>query len=102
MVAGLMLAAIAYFVISKEYSRAIVYSVIAAGLSLVGLIHDPAGLIFQSVDGVFQIRQPEPIWIGYLFAAVVIWTAAWREGHGTMAELRDAVSTPPAADEVAM
>jgi AGZA family xanthine/uracil permease-like MFS transporter len=101
-VAGLMLGAIAYFIIAKEYSRAIVYTLIAGVLAFVGLIHDPAGLIFQSIDGVFQIRQPEPVWIGYLLAALVIWTAAWREGHGTMAELRDAVSTPPMADEVSM
>jgi AGZA family xanthine/uracil permease-like MFS transporter len=98
--AGLVLGAIAYFVINKEYSRAIVYTLIGALLALVGLIHDPAGLIFQSVDGAMQIRAPEPVWIGYVLAALVIWAAAWREGHGTMAELRDAVTTPPLADEV--
>ena len=56
-VAGLMLGAIAYFIIAKEYSRAIVYSLIAAVLAFVGLIHDPAGLIFQVVDGSFSVRR---------------------------------------------
>ena len=99
---GLVLAAIAYFIIAKEYSRAIVYTLIAGVLALVGLIHDPAGLIFQVIDGSFTIRSPEPIWVGYALAALVIWVSAWREGHGSMAELREAVSTPPMADEVAM
>ena len=93
--AGLMLGAIAYFIIAKEYSRAIVYTLIAAVLALVGLIHDPAGLIFQVVDGSFTLRAPEPIWIGYVFAALVIWLSAWREGHGSMADLRTALTAPP-------
>jgi AGZA family xanthine/uracil permease-like MFS transporter len=92
--AGLMLGAIAYFVIAKEYSRAIVYSLIAAVLAFVGLIHDPVGLIFQVVDGSFSVRAPEPVWIGYVFAAIVIWLAAWREGHGSMADLRMAFTAP--------
>jgi len=94
-VTGLMLGAIAVFVIGKQYSRAIVYTLIAAVLALVGLINDPAGLIFQSVDGAWQVRSPEPVWIGYVLAALVIWAAAWREGHGSMAELRTAMTTPP-------
>jgi AGZA family xanthine/uracil permease-like MFS transporter len=93
--AGLMLGAIAYFVIAKEYSRAIVYTLIAAVLALVGLIHDPAGLIFQVVNGTFSLRTPEPVWIGYAFAALVIWLAAWREGHGSMDDLRTALTAPP-------
>ena len=101
-VAGLMLGAIAYFIISKEFSRAIVYTLIAAVLAYVGFIHDPAGLIFSVTDGSFTIRAAEPVWIGYVFAAAIIWFSAWREGHGSMAELKDAISTPPAADEVAM
>ena len=93
-VAGLMLGAIAYFVIAKEYSRAIVYTLIAAVLAFVGLIHDPVGLIFQVVDGSFSVRTPEPVWIGYVFAAIVIWLfrvarGPWLDGrapdraHGT-------------------
>jgi adenine/guanine/hypoxanthine permease len=102
-VAGLMLGAIAYFVIAKEYSRAIVYTLIAAVLAFVGLIHDPIGLIFQVVDGSFSVRTPEPIWIGYVFAAIVIWLSAWREGHGSMDELRTALTAPPEEEpEVAM
>ena len=94
-VAGLMLGAIAYFVIAREYSRAIVYTLIAAVLAFVGLIHDPMGLIFQVVDGSFSVRTPEPIWIGYVFAALVIWLSAWREGRGSMEELRSALTAPP-------
>ena len=94
-VAGLMLGAIAYFVIAREYSRAIVYTLIAAVLAFVGLIHDPIGLIFQVVDGSFSVRTPEPIWIGYVFAALVIWLSAWREGRGSMEELRSALTAPP-------
>ena len=102
-VTGLMLGAIAYFIIAKEYSRAIVYTLIAAVLAFVGLIHDPVGLIFQVVDGSFSVRAPEPVWIGYVFAAVVIWLSAWREGHGSMAELRTALTAPPEEEpEVAM
>jgi AGZA family xanthine/uracil permease-like MFS transporter len=101
--AGLMLGAIAYFVIAKEYSRAIVYSLIAAVLAFVGLIHDPVGLIFQVVDGSFSVRAPEPVWIGYVFAAIVIWLSAWREGHGSMADLRTAFTAPPEEEpDVAM
>jgi adenine/guanine/hypoxanthine permease len=102
-VAGLMLGAIAYFIIAKEFSRAIVYSLIAALLAFVGLIHDPIGLIFQVVDGSFSVRTPEPIWIGYVFMAIVIWLSAWREGHGSMADLRTALTAPPEEElEVAM
>jgi adenine/guanine/hypoxanthine permease len=102
-VAGLMLGAIAYFIIAKEFSRAIVYSLIAALLAFVGLIHDPVGLIFQVVNGSFSVRTPEPIWIGYVFMAIVIWLSAWREGHGSMADLRTALTAPPEEEpEVAM
>jgi len=93
--AGLILGAIAVFVINREYSRAIVYTLIAALLSLVGLIHDPAGLIFANVNGAWQIRAPEPVWIGYVLAAGVIATAAWRERALSMGTMRDAVMTPP-------
>ena len=90
-VAGLILGAIAYFVIAKEYSRAIVYTLIAAILAFVGLIHDPVGLIFQVVNGSFSVRAPEPIWIGYVFAAVVIWVVRVARGprlDGRAAERR--------------
>jgi AGZA family xanthine/uracil permease-like MFS transporter len=96
--AGLILGAIAVFVINREYSRAIVYTLIAGLLSLVGLIHDPAGLIFANVNGAWQIRTPEPIWIGYVFAAIVIGTAAWRERALSMNTMREAVMTPPEAE----
>ena len=93
--AGLMLGAIAVFVIDKHYSRAIVYSVIASVLAFVGLIHNPAGLIFQSTGTGITIVAPNEVWIGYLLGAVVIWAVAYREGHATAAELRAAITTPP-------
>jgi AGZA family xanthine/uracil permease-like MFS transporter len=99
-VAGLMLGAVAYFVIAKEYSRAIVYTLIAGVLALVGLIHDPAGLIFQVVNGSFTIRTPEPVWIGYLFGALVIAAVAWREKSLSSSSLRDALVTAPADEEL--
>jgi AGZA family xanthine/uracil permease-like MFS transporter len=96
--AGLMLGAIAVFVINREYSRAIVYTLIAGLLSLIGLIHDPAGLIFANVNGAWQIRAPEPVWVGYVLAAAVIATSAWRERALSMGTMRDAVMTPPEAE----
>ena len=95
--AGLMLGAIAVFVIDKQYARAIVYCVLAAGLAAVGLIHDPAGLIF-SFDP-FAVRTPTPVYLGYLFAAVVIWAVAWREGGASGSDLMRAVTTPPTEEE---
>jgi AGZA family xanthine/uracil permease-like MFS transporter len=99
--AGLMLGAIAVFVIDKHYSRAIVYSVIASILAFVGLIHNPAGLIFQSSGSGWTIVAPNQVWIGYLLGAVVIWAVAYREGHATVAELRAAITTPPEAEPAA-
>ena len=96
--AGLMLGAIAVFVIDKHYSRAIVYSVIASILAFVGLIHNPAGLIFQSTGSGFTFVAPNEVWIGYLLGAIVIWAVAYREGHATAAELRAALTTPPEAE----
>jgi AGZA family xanthine/uracil permease-like MFS transporter len=95
--AGLILAAIAVYVIDRAYSRAIVYSIIAAILALIGLIHDPAGLIFEVTNGAFAIRAPTPVWLGYVGVAFVIWAVAWREGHATAADFREAM-TPPAED----
>ena len=45
--AGLMLGAIAVFVIDKQYAGRSSTALVAAVLAAVGLIHDPAGLIFQ-------------------------------------------------------
>jgi adenine/guanine/hypoxanthine permease len=93
--AGLILGAIAVFVIDRQYSRAIVYTVIGAVLALIGLIHDPQGLIFQFSNGALAIRPPTTVWIGYAFAAIVIWAVAFREGHATAAEMVAAIRTPP-------
>jgi hypothetical protein len=99
---GLMLGAIAVFVIDKHYSRAIVYSVIASGLAFVGLINNPAGLIFHSGANGWTIVAPNEVWIGYLLGAAVIWAVAYREGHVTVADLRAAVMTPPEAEPEAV
>ena len=100
--AGLMLGAIGVFIIDKAYSRAIVYSVIAAGLAFVGLIHNPNGLIFQSGANGVSLVAPNAVWVGYLLGAVVIWAVAYREGHATAAELREALTTPPEPEGAAV
>jgi AGZA family xanthine/uracil permease-like MFS transporter len=97
---GLMLGAIAVFVIDKHYSRAIVYSVISAILAFVGLINNPAGLIFQSSGSGWTIVAPNEVWIGYLLGAAVIWAVAYREGLASATELRKALTTPPEPDPV--
>jgi len=99
---GLMLGAIAVFVIDNHYSRAIVYSVIASILAFVGLINNPAGLIFQSGANGWTIVAPNEVWIGYLLGAAVIWAVAYREGHATVAELKAAITTPPEAEPEAV
>jgi AGZA family xanthine/uracil permease-like MFS transporter len=96
--AGLILGAIAVFVIDRQYSRAIVYTVIGAVLALIGLIHDPQGLIFQVTNGTFGVRGPTTVWIGYALAALVILAVAWREGHATADDFREAITTPPQAE----
>ncbi|GAC1668531.1 MAG: hypothetical protein NVS9B8_10930 [Candidatus Limnocylindrales bacterium] len=97
---GLMLGAIAVFVIDKHYSRAIVYSVISAILAFVGLINNPAGLILQSSGSGWTIVAPNEVWIGYLLGAAVIWAVAYREGLASATELRKALTTPPEAEPV--
>ncbi|HET7494055.1 MAG TPA: hypothetical protein VFJ80_01310 [Candidatus Limnocylindrales bacterium] len=99
--AGLMLGAIAVFVIDKQYSRAIVYSVIAAALAFVGFIHNPAGLILQSGANGLTLVAPNEVWVGYLLGAAVIWAVAYREGHATAADLKEAITTPPEAEAAA-
>ena len=93
-VAGLILGAIAVFIIDREYSRAIVYSVVGAILAVTGFIH-ATSLIVSVVDGAIVFGTPNAVFLGYLFAAVVFWVVAWREGHGTVADLRTALTTPP-------
>lgn len=94
--AGLLLGAIAVFVIDKQYSRAIVFSLIAALLAAIGLIHDPLGLIFDPSTGV--VRAPNQVWLGYVFGAVVIGVVAWGEKQLSLKSLSDALMTPPEPD----
>jgi adenine/guanine/hypoxanthine permease len=93
-VAGLVLGAIAVFIIDREYSRAIVYSVVGAILAFTGFIH-AAQLIVSVQDGGIVFGTPNAVFLGYLFAAIVFWIVAWREGHATGADFRAAVTTPP-------
>jgi AGZA family xanthine/uracil permease-like MFS transporter len=93
-VAGLVLGAIAVFIIDREYSRAIVYSVVGAILAVTGFIH-ASQLIVSVVDGAVVFGTPNGVFLGYLFAAVVFWVVAWREGRATSADFRAAVTTPP-------
>lgn len=93
-VAGLILGAIAVFIIDREYSRAIVYSVVGAILAVTGFIH-ATSLIVSVVDGAVVFGTPNAVFLGYLFAAVVFWVVAWREGHATSADFRAALTTPP-------
>ena len=76
-VAGLILGAIAVFIIDREYSRAIVYSVVGAILALTGFIH-ATQIIVSVVDGAIVFGQPNAVFLGYLFSAVVFWVVAWR------------------------
>ena len=43
--------------------------------------------------------QPNPVFLGYLFAAVVFWIVGWREGRAGAADFRAAVMSPPAQEE---
>ncbi len=96
-VAGLVLGAIAVFVIDREYTRAIVYTIIGAVLAFLGFIH-AAQLIVTVVDGQVVFGQPNAVFLGYVFAAVVFWIVAWREGHASAADFRSAVTTPPSQE----
>ncbi len=93
-VVGLVLGAIAVFAIDREYSRAIVYSIVGAVLAITGFIHAPQ-LIVSVVDGAIVFGQPNAVFLGYMFAAVVFLVVAWREGAATGANFRAALTTPP-------
>jgi len=96
-VAGLILGAIAVFIIDREYSRAIVYAIVGAILAFTGFIH-AAQLVVTFQDGAIVFGQPNPVFLGYLFAAVVFWIVAWREGRATARDFREAITTPPVAE----
>ena len=97
-VAGLILGAIAVFVIDREYSRAIVYTIAGAVLSILGFIHATQLALHQDANGAWVFGIPNLVFLGYLFAAVVFFVVAWREGHASMADMRAAISTPPPAE----
>ena len=95
--AGLLLGAIAVFVIDRQYSRAIVFALIAMVLSAIGLIHDPLGLIWDPSTG--AVRTPNTVWMGYLVGAIVLAVVAWREQALSARSMREAILTPPRSDD---
>ncbi len=96
-VAGLILGAIAVFLIDRAYSRAILCALIGAGLSILGLIH-AAHLIYHQVGGNWVLEIPNVVFVGYLLAAVVIFAVASRLGRGRMTELTEALTIPSESD----
>ena len=54
------------------------------------------------VDGAIVFGTPNAVFLGYLFAAVVFWVVAWREGHATADDFRSALTTPPPDPEAAV
>lgn len=82
--AGLMLGAIAVFVIDRQFTRAIAASVVAALLSFVGLIN--------GTDQVGLNASPAAT-IGYLFMTGVFVIAAWNAGQLNAAGMKE-ITTP--------
>ncbi len=78
--AGLVLGAIAVFVIDRQFTRAIAASLIAAALSFVGLINgsDQVG-----------INASPTVTVGYLFMTGVFVIAAWNAGQLNAKGLRE-------------
>ncbi len=95
--AGLILGAIAVFVIDRAFDRAIVSALIGAGLSVLGLIHAPH-LIYHERGAEWLLEIPGPVFLGYLFAAVVFGVLAWRAGRGTIGEMATLRTTPAESD----
>jgi len=98
-VAGLVLGAIAVFVIDREYTRAIVYTIIGAVLSILGFIHATQLAFHQNDAGGWVFQIPNLVFLGYVFAAAVFFIVAWREGRASGSDFRAALTTPPAQEE---
>jgi len=98
--AGLVLGAIAVFVIDREFNRAIVYSVIGALLALVGLINAPH-FFLQNTNGAWGITIDNwEVIAGYVFAAVVFVIVAISEKQlKGVNDLVTALRTPPRQEE---
>lgn len=72
---GLLWAAIAIFVIDRKWNQAVVYSLVAAALSFLGIIHVPGGFWLASGGGV-----PPAAWqlaISYLVLAAMFYPARY-------------------------
>ncbi len=98
--AGLILGAMAVFIIDKEFNRAAVYGAIGAILALVGLINAPHFFI-QNVDGgwILSVDNWEVV-LGYLAATITVGVMAVQQGQlRGLADLVTAIRTPPQHDE---
>jgi AGZA family xanthine/uracil permease-like MFS transporter len=99
--AGLVLGAIAVFVIDREFNRAIVYTGIGAILAFVGLINSPH-FFLQNTNGSWTLSIDNwGVIIGYVFAMIVFAVVAISEGQlKSLSDLVKALTTPPTQDAV--
>jgi adenine/guanine/hypoxanthine permease len=77
--AGMVLGAIATFIIDREFNRAVVAAVAGAVLSFFGLIN---------ATGPVGLNVSAPVTLGYLIMAGGFAVASWRAGHLTSAGFR--------------
>lgn len=98
--AGLILGAIAVFIIDKEFNRAIVYGVIGTLLALVGLINAPH-FFLQNIDGSWALRVDNwEVVLGYLAATITVAVMAVHQGQlRGPADIIAAIRTPLVQDE---
>jgi AGZA family xanthine/uracil permease-like MFS transporter len=97
--AGLVLGAMAVFIIDRQFNRAIIYSLIGALLALVGLINAPHFFI-QNVNNAWVLSVDNwEVVIGYLFSTVILVIMAIQEGQLRVPnDLLEALRTPPPAE----
>jgi adenine/guanine/hypoxanthine permease len=98
--AGLVLGAIAVFVIDREFTRAIVYTGIGAILALVGLINSPHFFI-QNTNGAWGLSIDNwGVILGYVFAMIVFAVVAVSEGQlKSITDIVHAIKSPPHQEE---
>jgi len=97
--AGLVLGAMAVFIIDRQFNRAIIYSLIGALLALVGLINAPHFFI-QNVNNAWVLSVDNwEVVVGYLFSTVILTIMAVQEGQLRVPrDLWMALRTPPPAE----
>ncbi len=98
--AGLVLGAIAVFIIDKEFNRAIVYGALGAVLALVGLINAPH-FFLQSIDGSWTVRVDNwEVVLGYVAATITLGVVAIHQGQlRGLGDLLTAIRTPPQQED---